>query len=253
MQYVNYNANGQIWVFVKSGIQEGVISNSEQQLTLQLTLEDKNQILTTLVYDKCLADERLSLWDELYSIAYNYSSPWIVGGDFNVTLGDEEKIGDLHVYPQEYEDFACCINSCELFYINFTGSPFTWWNGRADADCIFKRLDGVVVNQAMLDLMGNMEMQHLARTGSDHAPLLFSGGHTQQNFVKSFRFLKFLTEMSDFLEVVKQNSMTNIPGDIFVQWKQKQKRTKLALSKWSKESLGIQSNSCRSGRDCQIE
>lgn len=56
--------------------------------------------------------------------------PWFVGGDFNVILDAEEKIGDLPVYPNEVEDFAFCINSCELMNINFKGSPFTWWNSR---------------------------------------------------------------------------------------------------------------------------
>ncbi|KAH0650456.1 hypothetical protein KY284_030368 [Solanum tuberosum] len=31
------------------------------------------------------------------------------GGDFNVILNDEEKIGGLPVYPQEYENFAFCV------------------------------------------------------------------------------------------------------------------------------------------------
>ncbi|KAG5628114.1 hypothetical protein H5410_013332 [Solanum commersonii] len=41
--------------------------------------------------------ERLSLW---------YSVIGYCGGDFNVVLCGEKKIGELHVYSQEYEDFA---------------------------------------------------------------------------------------------------------------------------------------------------
>lgn len=37
MKYVNYNQNGQIWVFIKEHIQVGVISDTDQQLTLHLT------------------------------------------------------------------------------------------------------------------------------------------------------------------------------------------------------------------------
>ncbi|KAK4721498.1 hypothetical protein R3W88_011731 [Solanum pinnatisectum] len=68
---------------------------------------------------------------------------WMVGGDFNVILGDEEKIGGLPVYPHEYEDFA---------------------------------LYRVVVNDSFLESYGNTGLQHLSRTGSDHAPLLFTCG-----------------------------------------------------------------------------
>ncbi|KAG5626762.1 hypothetical protein H5410_011980 [Solanum commersonii] len=101
----------------------------------------------------------------------------MVGADFNVILSDEEKIGGLSVYPHEYEDFSCCINSCDLTDIKYTGSPFTWWNGRVDEGCIFKRLDRVAVNQLLLDIY----------------------------VAKPFKFLKFWTDSDEFKEVVFQN------------------------------------------------
>ncbi|KAK6791385.1 hypothetical protein RDI58_010466 [Solanum bulbocastanum] len=108
MQYVNFNKNGQIWVFVNHNIQVGVISDSNQQLTLLLTLEDGSQVMSTMVYAKCSVIERLHLWDDIYSLSLNISIPWMVGGDFNVILSEEENIGGLPVHPQEYEDFAYC-------------------------------------------------------------------------------------------------------------------------------------------------
>ncbi|KAG5631193.1 hypothetical protein H5410_002910 [Solanum commersonii] len=129
MQYANYNQNGKIWVFIQEHVHVGVLSDSEQQLSLQLQYQETGQsLVTTFVYAKC--DEGISM-----------NLPWLVGGNFNVIINDEEKIGGLPVYPQEYEEFDICVNSCDLVDINFKGSPFTWWNGRADRDCIFKRLD----------------------------------------------------------------------------------------------------------------
>lgn len=194
MHFVNYNANGQIWVFVNHHIHVGVISDSEQQLTLLLTLEGGSQILSTIVYAKCTTTERLSLWGDIYSPSINFSLQWMVGGDFNVILGEEEKIGGFPVYPQKYEEFADCINSCDLSDINFSGNPFTWWNGRVDKGCIFKRLDRVVVNQFLLDIYGITGLQHLSRKGSDHAPLLLSCGFSNGHITKPFKFMKFLTE-----------------------------------------------------------
>ncbi|KAG5571324.1 hypothetical protein H5410_061090 [Solanum commersonii] len=110
----------------------GVISYSNQQLTILLTLKDGMKVLSTVVYAKCSNIERLSLWDDLYSLSLNFPIPWMVGGDFN------------------YEAFACCIGSCDLSDIKFIGNSFTWWNGRVNEECIFKRLDRVIVNQALL-------------------------------------------------------------------------------------------------------
>nr|XP_009619303.2 uncharacterized protein LOC104111332 [Nicotiana tomentosiformis] len=71
--------------------------------------------------------------------------PWMVGGNFNVILHEDEKIGGLPVYPPVYEDFAFCINSSGLFDLGYNGIPFTWWNGRSNAEYIFKRLDMILL------------------------------------------------------------------------------------------------------------
>ncbi|KAH0671224.1 hypothetical protein KY289_025717 [Solanum tuberosum] len=124
---------------------------------------------------------------------------------------------------KDYEEFAICVNSCDLVDINFKG-PFTWWNGRADRDYIFKRLDMLLFNQACMSLNGLVEVEHLARTRSDHAPLLLTSGggggvnpltledlssfsnsgQGQSSYIRRpFNFLKFWVEAADFQEVVK--------------------------------------------------
>lgn len=100
MQYVNCNQNGKIWVFVQDHVQVGVISYIEQQLSLKLhILETGQTLIITAVYAKCDAYERLRLWNDIYSISATTRLPWMVGGDFNVILTEDEKIGVLPVYP----------------------------------------------------------------------------------------------------------------------------------------------------------
>ncbi|XP_060195007.1 uncharacterized protein LOC132624210 [Lycium barbarum] len=60
----------------------------------------------------------------------------MVGGDFDIILSDEEKLGGLPVTLDECEDFAFCITSCELFDMGYKGSLFMWWNGRSAGDSI---------------------------------------------------------------------------------------------------------------------
>ncbi|XP_059314087.1 uncharacterized protein LOC132064926 [Lycium ferocissimum] len=113
MQVAGFNCNGKIWFFVNDGIEVEVLMNSIG-VTLKLTFLDK--------------------------------AKW---GDFNVILHEEEMIGGFPVHQTEVEDFAFCKNSCDLQDIDFRGSPFTWWNGRAVEDCIFKRLDRILVNNQL--------------------------------------------------------------------------------------------------------
>jgi len=143
----------------------------------------------------------------------------------------------LPVYHNEYEEFAFCVNSCELVDVSFKGSPFTWWNGRIDHQCIFKRLDRYLMNQACLGVFGMME----AEIWQEHDLImllcyllvdikLFS-------VTRPFRFLKFWTGRADFQQVVK-DSWVSDEVDVFISLKGKMKKTKIALSKWSRVAFG---------------
>ncbi|XP_070049169.1 uncharacterized protein [Nicotiana tomentosiformis] len=195
-------------------------------------------IKLTFVYAKCSTLERLELWDNLYYMKRDMELPWLVGGDFNVVLHEDEKIGGFPVHPPEYEGFAFCVNSCGLFYQGYKGSPFTWWNGRPNAECIFKRLDRIFVNFPFQNMMPTIEVEHLIRTRSDHALLLMTCGEQATNFVKPFRFLKFWTKHAIFMEVVRQNWNADFIGDPFLMLKHKLKKVKVALSKWSRDTFG---------------
>lgn len=164
--------------------------------------------------------------------------PWVVGGEFNVVLHEDEKTGGRPVHPPEYDDFAFCVNSYGLFDLAYKGSPFTWWNGRPNEKCIFKRLNRIFVNLPFQNLFPNIEVEHLIRTGSDHAPLLMSCGQEAMQFVKYFKFLNFWTKHDSFKQVVKQNWWADFTGDPFLMFKQKLKRVKAALALWSKATFG---------------
>ncbi|XP_075076322.1 uncharacterized protein LOC142162982 [Nicotiana tabacum] len=104
-------------------------------------------------------------------MARDMDVPWLIGGDFNVIWDEEEKFGGLPVSLNEIDDFRHCVNTCNLFDLGFKGSIFTWWNGRVDEDCIFKRLDRCLVNVEFQQIFPGIEVKHLSKTGSDHSPI----------------------------------------------------------------------------------
>lgn len=79
-----------------------------------MSLQNSSQIVATIAYAKCDKIDRLALWEDIYFLYHNINVSWLIGGDFNVIMNEEERIGGLSVYPNEYEDFAFCINSFEL-------------------------------------------------------------------------------------------------------------------------------------------
>ncbi|XP_060211805.1 uncharacterized protein LOC132639371 [Lycium barbarum] len=214
IRYAHYNCNGKIWLFVNDNVDVEILQDLEQQITIKLLFQDWNKsLMVTMVYAKCDHLERISLWDSLYSLADQMELPWLVGGDFNVIMNEDEKIGGLPVSPDEYGDFAFC------------------------SDYIFKRLDRIIANSKLQDWFAHMEVQHLSRTGSYHALLLLTCGESSQHIRKPFRFLKFWIEHESFLEVVNQAWITYFKGDDFIRFKLKLKNVKSALSAWSKETF----------------
>ncbi|XP_047264042.1 uncharacterized protein LOC124896540 [Capsicum annuum] len=198
MPLVVHNLNGKIWFFANHGFDVTVVSSTEQHLSVLLKNVSLNtSFLVPSVFAKCNREQRLTLWEDILALSNELNTPWIVGGDFNVVLNGEEKIGGLPVSNTEVNDFRMCIESSDLMTIPFKGSPFTWWNGRA-----------------------GMDLEHLARDGSDHAPLMLTCENRASRVMKPFRFLKFWTDHETFKDV------------------RKIKQVKSALSLWSKEIFG---------------
>lgn len=133
------------------------------------------------------------------------TKPWIVGWDFNVILTEEEKLGGLQFTLNEAMDFANCISNCALSEVKLMESKYTWWNGRIEEKCIFKRLDRMLVNQELLNLFPSSEVHHMIRQGSDHAPLHMICNTVEQPIIKPFRFLYFWSRHKEFKEVVRKH------------------------------------------------
>ncbi|KAG5610699.1 hypothetical protein H5410_021980 [Solanum commersonii] len=165
------------------------------------------------------------------------NSSWLIGGNFNVVLNAKEKIGRLPVKDIDHEDFDCCIESCELSKVQYKGSPFTWLNGRAGSDCIFERLDRILINQEMGNWFNHIEVEHLPRTGADGSPMFITCEETNPIKKKPFRFLKLWIEHKEFKEVVRQNWVTNTITS-FIAFKENIKRVKIGLTRWSKDTYG---------------
>lgn len=114
------NSSGKIWIFWREEWEGSVILDSLQQLSMKFCKNNKSFIIST-VYARCSAMDRLELWEEIVHISENCQVPWMVGGDFNVILHEEEKMGGLEFTQHEATDFAQCISNSALSEVKFFG------------------------------------------------------------------------------------------------------------------------------------
>ncbi|KAH0768990.1 hypothetical protein KY290_012971 [Solanum tuberosum] len=196
------------------------------------------EVVVRAVYARCNALESLELWEELENIVAQHQHPWLIGGDFNVILNEEEKLRGLPFTQLEAQEFTQCINNCGLEELKFSGSRFTWWNGRIEEHCIFKRLDRVMGNQEFMNLLPSSEVHHLIRRGSDHAHLHVICNYEEEPTTRRFKFLNFWTKHHNFKQLIEENWKIDFVGRSFLVFQSKIKKVKGVLAKWSKELFG---------------
>ncbi|XP_059285202.1 uncharacterized protein LOC132038567 [Lycium ferocissimum] len=239
METTFVNISGKIWLFLSEDVQGSVEIDNEQQITLKLFHQSLNcNIVLTVVYASCDAGERRMLWDSISQVSNLFDLPWLVGGDFNVISTEEEKLGGLLVLYNEVADFNHCLSSCGLQDLGYVGSTYTWWNGRDEEACIFKKLDRMVCNDKLLDVMPTMKVTHLIKKGSNHSPLELEFSTTTEVIIKPFKFLNFWVQHESFHKVIKQHWCIDFEGNPFTKFHHKLKKVNNALRNWSKNTYG---------------
>ena len=92
--------------------------------------------------------------------------PWLMVGDFNEILSNNEKEGG-NIRPQRcMQQFRDCLFDCNLEDLGFIGDKFTWRRGR-----IRERLDRAVSNQRWRDMIPLAMVINKDFSRSDHRPI----------------------------------------------------------------------------------
>ncbi|KAL2491746.1 Uncharacterized protein Adt_27374 [Abeliophyllum distichum] len=141
---------------------------------------------------------RRDLWMGLHQISLVVDGPWMVGGDFNVIAHNGERTGH-NTRDRGTSDFADMMMDCGLTDAGYSGSQYTWTNGR-----VWKRLDRVLINSAVGSSCSRFSVRHLNRSTSNHSPLLIEWSSDDDLGPRPFRFLNVWSRHHDFLSFVSQ-------------------------------------------------
>lgn len=131
LKFISANSRGvlhpNLWIFYATHLNPSVISISDQQVTLSLSLNGFNCSFS-IVYASTSYVRRRNLWKSLLDL--NISTPWYCLGDFNAVVSTHEKQGGLAPLPTSCTKFRTFSNAAALVHLPNCGSFFTWNNGR---------------------------------------------------------------------------------------------------------------------------
>ncbi|KAH7842466.1 hypothetical protein Vadar_005620 [Vaccinium darrowii] len=167
------------------------------------------------VYFSSVGTERQSQWDFLIRYKSCLGEDWIIWGDMNDLLCEEEKLGGIPRPASSFRGFQEFVDECGLTDLGFSGHPFTWRNNRLGEGLIQERLDRVLASHSWCNLYNYAAVSHLNTVGSDHLAIkLFLNPNAPKPRVP-FRFDARWADDEEAHEVIKQAWSTPFQGSRF--------------------------------------
>uniref|UniRef100_A0A803NQ77 CCHC-type domain-containing protein n=1 Tax=Cannabis sativa TaxID=3483 RepID=A0A803NQ77_CANSA len=124
---------------------------------------------------------RINSWNTLSSlVSTTPNMPWLVLGDFNELLSNDDKDGGPPRNDALMNNFRTTIDLCDLRPIPFCGDSFTWTNKNHHGNIIRERLDRGFFNSHWSDVFTEENIQHLDFYHSDHRAIAYTVSHPNQ-------------------------------------------------------------------------
>jgi exonuclease III len=169
----------------------------------------------------------------------NVCTNWLVFGDFNLVLTNEEKAGGNPIDPNITTSFRNTLAHCDLQDLGYTGGIYTWTNKHPEDHLIQSRLDRFLATSDWISNFPNFVNTHLTRYKSDHCPILLDYSsinvtRVDNNKYYSRKFEQIWTTNAQHINIVKE-AWSYHNGRI----EQKLHHTLNALHSWGRKTFGI--------------
>ncbi|KAK8659588.1 hypothetical protein V6N13_029787 [Hibiscus sabdariffa] len=154
---------------------------------------DGCSIFATAIYASPCTTQRKILWPHLRSLAAHIRTPWVLFGDFNVTVTTSERIG-CAATTKSSKAFQDLIFDHGLRDMGYQGPNlvkrqcFSYWD----------------------EAFSKANVEHLLRLRSDHRPILLKVDATRQkSHTRNFRYFTRWKSHDDFQRLVADNWPSN--------------------------------------------
>ena len=190
--------------------------------------------LLSFVYAFNSIGARRGLWEELSVWGGSCVEPWMLMGDFNSILRQDERVGGNSVSHYQTGDFAECCDGLGLTDLQYTGCHLTWSNGT-----VWSKLDRVMGNVPWLQWEVFSHVDFLpSGCLSDHSPCVVSLLDRPRTVNKPFKFWNFLAGHEDFRSIVRNMWDREIVGSLQFGFCRKLKLLKAPLKLLNERNYG---------------
>ncbi|XP_026420106.1 uncharacterized protein LOC113316093 [Papaver somniferum] len=223
---------GNIWIFwSEEMVMPNIINSSKQAVTIEV-----DGVMISFIHASCIQVTRRNLWQQLSS--RDCTTPWLVMGDFNCVLHNEEKRGGREPRTSVINEFADWMDDNDLFEADSLGSKFIWANGQSGVRRILCKLDRALINEAWMNKFENWRCKALPREVSDHSAIIGFPITFLRPKRALFRFQKMWFVHNDFMSLVKENWNAPVLGSLAFIFPFKLKRLKNGLKEWNMRVFG---------------
>ena len=139
---------GRLWFLWDSDrVEVTNLASTEQEIhTLVKVNSFSLNWIFTIVYASSRDRERCMLWNNLNTVTNLHNLPWIIAGEFNELLSNDEKLGGRPISLYRANLFKECLDSCNMVDLGFNSPRFTWTNKHDIGSLIQERLDRYFAN-----------------------------------------------------------------------------------------------------------
>ncbi|GJV10401.1 RNA-directed DNA polymerase, eukaryota, reverse transcriptase zinc-binding domain protein [Tanacetum coccineum] len=140
--------------------------------------------------------------------------PWLMTGDFSVTLKNEEHSNGGSSISNDMQDFIDCINEAEMKDLCSNGVFYTWIKPPLNPHNNFmKKLDRAIVNEDLILRYPDANAMFLPYLVSDHNPVVVRFPYSFKKKKKAFRFANFINDKDGFLPTVANGWEIEVQGN----------------------------------------
>ncbi|KAH7846944.1 hypothetical protein Vadar_019993 [Vaccinium darrowii] len=190
------------------------------------------------VYFNSYVGVRHSQWEFFIRYKACLSEEWVIWGDMNDLLSEDEKCGGIPWAASSVRGFRNFVDVCGLTDLGFSGQPFTWQNNRAGEGFIQERLDRDLASHPWCNMYNHAMVTHIYTVGSDHCAIKLDLNPSISKMRAPFRFDARWGDDEGAHDVIQQAWSTQVYGSRFFSVFKKVQSCRVALTNWKRRKRG---------------